>query len=191
MVALNELNADLALAESQEGVRRMRASGDMTTMVSIVCGVHLHRLVGDHAVANELAEEAASCGQDFDQLLEGAGLAQQAVGKWLDGERTAAREFALKARNCYAAMGTQDLAFNTAVRRLWAVTSTEQRFADFDQLVRLPPRTGAIALMKGMFDELAMLDSALGREDLAAQFREAADELNAEFEAALETGSRT
>ncbi|UCF47231.1 MAG: hypothetical protein JSU89_08615 [Myxococcales bacterium] len=46
---------------------------------------------------------------------------------------------------------------------------------------------GAIGLMKGMFDELAMLDSALGREDLAAQFRKAADELNVEFEAACES----
>ena len=32
-----------------------------------------------------------------------------------------------------------------------------------------------------------MLDEALGREDLAAQFRAAADELDAEFEAAMES----
>jgi hypothetical protein len=38
--------------------------------------------------------------------------------------------------------------------------------------------------MRGRFDELALRDTALGREDLAAQFREAAEELGAEFEAA-------
>jgi hypothetical protein len=93
----------------------------------------------------------------------------------------------MKARGCYAAMGTGDLALGTAIRRLWAVMSTEPQFADFERLVRLPPRAGALGLMKGCFDELAMLDSALGREDLAAQYKEAAEELNAEFEAALET----
>jgi len=45
--------------------------------------------------------------------------------------------------------------------------------------------------MKGCFDELAMLESDLGREDLAAQFRAAAEELDAEFEAAMESSSRT
>jgi hypothetical protein len=44
--------------------------------------------------------------------------------------------------------------------------------------------------MRGRFDELAVLDEALGREDLAEEFREANEELKAEFEAALETSPR-
>ena len=34
-----------------------------------------------------------------------------------------------------------------------------------------------------------MLDAALGREELAAEFRTAAEELNAELEAAMESSS--
>jgi predicted ATPase len=191
MVALNELDVDTALAELEEGVRRMRASGNMAHMIGLVSGLGLYRLLGNHAAADELAEEATSGGQDFDLWLVAVGFAQLALGRWLGGERTAARELAMKARGSYAAMGTQHLALSTGMRRLWAVTSTEPRFADFEKLVRVPPHAGAIALMKGMFDELAMLDAALGRDALAAQYRKAADELGVEFEAAMESSSRT
>jgi hypothetical protein len=191
IVALNELDVDTALAEFEEGVRRMRASGNMSNMVSLVLGIGLHRLIGDHTAADELAEAAVSSGQDFDPMLVAAGFAQLALGRWLDGERVAARELAMKARSGYAAMGTQHLALSTGMRRLWAVTSTEPRFADFERLVRLPPRAGALALMKGMFDELAMLNTALGRKDPTAEFQKAADELNAEFEAASDANSGT
>jgi hypothetical protein len=152
--------------------------------------VHLPRAVGDHALADELAWEVASHGQDFDPMLAAAGFAQLALGRWLEGERVAACDLAMKARGYYAAMSTQDLVHLTAVRRLWDVTSTEPRFADLETLVQLPPHAGALALMKGMFDELALLNTALGREDLAAEFRAAADELNTEFEAALQTSSQ-
>lgn len=190
MIALQELNLDVALAECQEGVRRSRASGDMTAHMNYFTSLQLHRLVGDHAAVDRLAREAAAA-QDFDLMFAATGFAHLALSRWLHGERIAARELAMKARGCYAAMGTGDLALATAVRRLWAVISTEPRFADFERLVRLPPRVGAIALMKGMFDELAMLDAALGREQLAAKFRTAAEELNAEFEAAMESSSLT
>jgi predicted ATPase len=190
MIALQELNLDVALAECQEGVRRSRASGDMTAHMNYFTSLQLHRLVGDHAAVDRLAREAAAA-QDFDLMFAATGFTHLALSRWLHGERMAARELAMKARGCYAGMGTGDLALGTAIRRLWAVMSTEPRFADFERLVRLPPRAGAIGLMKGMFDELAMLDTALGRDDLAAQYRKAADDLGAEFEAAMESSSRT
>jgi hypothetical protein len=185
MIALNELDVDVALAECQESVRRMRESGNMQNMLNLVFSIRVYRLVGDQAAADELAQEATSCGQDFDPMVTAGGLVQQALGRWLNGERQAACEFAMKARGYYAAMSTQDLVHLTAVRRLWAVTSTEPRFAQLETLVQLPPQAGALALMKGMFDELALLNSALGREEPAAEFQKAADELNAEFEATM------
>ena len=188
MLALQELDLGRALAECDEGVRRSRASGDMAAhFASLYMSLHVHRLLGDHGTADELAQQAAFAPQEFDPSLAASGLVQLSLSKWLSGEREAARELAMKARNCWEAMSALDLAHITNARRLWIGTSTEPRFADFERLLRLPPRAGAIALMKGMFDELAMLDSALGREDLAAQFRKAADELNAEFEAAIES----
>jgi len=159
-------------------------------MSSLLTSLHVYRLVGEHAVADQLAEETVSIGQKFDPWLAGSGFASLSLGKWLGGERLAARELAMKALGCYATMSTLNLVHVTKFRRIRAVTSPEPRFADYENLVRLPPRAGALALMKGMFDELAMLDSALGREELAAEFREAADELNAEFEAALKTSSQ-
>jgi predicted ATPase len=191
VTALHDLNLDLALAESQESLRRVRASGDLSArMSSLVTSMHVYRLVGEHATADELAQETVAIGQKFDPWLAGTGFAYLALSKWLGGERLAARELAMKALGCYATMNTLNLVHVTKFRRIRVVTSTEPRFADYENLVRLPPRAGALALVKGMFDELAMLDSALGREELAAEFREAADELNAEFEAALQTSSQ-
>jgi len=188
MIALQELDLDRALAECEEGVRRSRASGDMAAhFASLYTSLHVHRLLGDHGTADELAQEAAFAPLEFDPSLAASGLVQLSLSKWLSGEREAARELALKALSCWEAMSALDLAHITNARRLWTGASTEPRFADFEHLLRLPPRAGAIALMKGMFDELAMLDSALGREDLAAQFRKAAEELDAEFEAASES----
>ena len=191
VAALHDLNVDLALAECQEGLRRVRASGDISaSMSSLLMGMHMYWLVGEHATADELAQETVSIGQKFDPWLAGTGFAYLALGKWLGGERLAARELAMKALGCYATMSTLNLVHVTKFRHIRAVTSTEPRFADYENLVRLPPRAGAFALMKGMFDELAMLDSALGREELAAEFREAAEELNTQFEAALQTSSQ-
>jgi len=113
-----------------------------------------------------------------------------ALNKWISGERRAARELAMRARDHYATIDSVDLAHITRTRHLWYGPCAEPSFADIERLVRLPPLAGAIGLMRGRFDELAMLDEALGREDLTAQFRAAAEELDAEFEAALQASSQ-
>ena len=190
LVALHELDVDAALAGCQEGGRRSRRSGDVLgRLISLLLGSHVHLLVGDHATAEAWAQEALSMGI-YDPSQMAAAFLELALNKWISGERRAARELAMRARDHYATIDSVDLAHITRTRHLWYGPCAEPSFADIERLVRLPPLAGAIGLMRGRFDELAMLDEALGREDLTAQFRAAAEELDAEFEAALQASSQ-
>jgi len=190
LVALHELDVDAALAGCQEGGRRGRRSGDVLgRLMSLTLGANIHLLVGDHATAEACAQEALSMAI-YDNSQMAAAFLELALNKWIRGERKAARELAMRARDHYATIDSVDLAHITRTRHLWYGPCAEPSFADIERLVRLPPLAGAIGLMRGRFDELAMLDEALGREDLTAQFRAAAEELDAEFEAALQASSQ-
>ena len=186
MLALRGLDLDAAIAQSDEGLRRSEASGNMEAHVlSLIISLFVHRLAGDHSLANKLTEQATFNWQSFDLGAAASLNFQMAASKWLQGDRAAARDLALKACNLCTAMSAPEMAHLANTSRMVGVTNPA--LAAYEVLLRLPPRARAIASIQGVFDELAVLASALGREKQATEFREAAEEASAEFEALSET----
>jgi hypothetical protein len=178
MSALNRLDLETALSESEEGLRRIRETRDPNLrFMNLFFSAAVHRAAGHDARAYELAQQAADAWQSSDVGGAAIGLHQLAAEEWIRGDRERALDAAMRARDFYAGLSPPDLVWAVALGRgaMGVPIERERVLAEYDSLFQLPPQVGAMQIIVERLEQTADVTRSLGDEALATRMHEAAN----------------
>jgi predicted ATPase len=178
MSALNRLDLETALSESEEGLRRIRGTRDPNLrFMNLFFSAAAHRAAGHDARAYELAQQAVDAWQSSDVGGAAIGLHQLAAEEWIRGDRERALDAAMRARDFYAGLSPPDLVWAVALGRgaMGVPIERERVLAEYDALFQLPPQVGAMQIIVERLEQTADVTGSLGDEALATRMREAAN----------------
>jgi hypothetical protein len=184
MAAMNKLDLQAALAEAEEGLRRIEGTRDPNILfMNLIHAAGVHRGAGNDERAYELTRQAVDVWQSSDVGGAAGGLHQLAADEWLRGNRDRALDYAMRARDHYASLSPPDLVWVVALVRgsLGIPIERERVLAEYDALFQLPPKIGALQMIVDRLERMAHVTAALGNEASATRMREAAETARAEL----------
>jgi predicted ATPase len=183
--AMNRLDLQAALAEAEEGLRRTEGTRDPNIVfMNLLHSAGVHRAAGDDERAYKLTRQAVDVWKSSDVGGAAGGLHHLAADEWLRGNRRRALDYAMRARDHYAALSPPDLVWVVAlVRGSQGIPIERERvLAEYEALFQLPPKIGALQMILNRLEQTARVTAALGNEDFATRLREAAEAARAELQ---------